>query len=103
MKIKKNIKLKNLKKFGFEEKWFGLYGPGDYIPEYYYRKFYKDNKYYLETNHYFFDVIDGKLRCLTLYKRTNNKKYDKAIPFNRMFRIVRVVLKDLRNLGIIEK
>lgn len=102
MKIRENIKLKDLEKFGFEQKWFGLYGSGDYIPEYYYRKFYKDNKYYLETNHYYFDVVDGKLKNLTLRKRTN-KKYDKVIRFNRMHRIVRLVLKDLKKSGIIEK
>ena len=104
LKIKENIKLTHLKKLGFEEHTFGLYGPGDYIPSHWYIKNYKykNKDFYVRTNErYLFDDNDTLIN-ISLYK-SKNTKTDKKIPFRWWSKISNIVLKDLLEIGILEK
>ena len=103
-KIKDGINLKELEKFGFIKREFGVYGPHDYLPEYWYEKTYycKYKEFYLTTNHRFYFSDKSTLLSFQLYKDRGTKR-DKLIPFNRIHKIVRMVLKDLFQAGLIEK
>lgn len=104
LRIKDNVDLKGLEKFGFEKREFGLYGPGDYIPEYWYVKHYryKNKRFYLKTSSRYFFEDRNTLTSFTLYKITNTR-YDKIVPFNRLYKIVRIIIKDLIQVGLVEK
>ena len=104
IKIKENIKLTQLEKLGFEEHIFGVYGPGDYIPSHWYTKNYKykNKEFYVRTNERFLFDDNDTLINISLYKSTNTRS-DKKIPFRWWSRIWSVVLKDLLEIGILEK
>lgn len=103
-KIKENIDMLSLKKLGFIERTFGFYGSGDYLPEIWYvkRYYYKHKEFYIRTNNCFYFSDKYKLLSLELYK-DNGSKPDKQIPFNRFYKIARIVLKDLIELGLVKK
>lgn len=103
-KIKENICLEELEKLGFIERTFGFYGSGDYLPEIWYvkRYYYKHKEFYIRTNNCFYFSDKYKLLSLKLYKY-NGSKLDKLIPFNRFYKIVRIVLEDLIQAGLVEK
>lgn len=104
LKIKENIKLTDLKKLGFEEHTFGLYGAGDYIPSHWYIKRYehRNKQFYIKTNErYLFDNNDTLIN-ISLYQKTNTR-LDKKIPFRWWSKISNIVLKDLLKIGILEK
>lgn len=107
LKIKDEIELKELEKFGFRERDFGLYGSGDYIPEHWYIKtyYYRNKKFRLETNHNYIYSFSSKdvLKTLTLYKVSKNGYKIKVVPCNRIYKIVRIVTKDLIEAGLVEK
>lgn len=104
LKIKENIRLTDLEKLGFEEHTFGLYGPGDYIPSHWYTKNYKykNKDFYIRTNDRFLFDNNDTLINISLYKETNTKR-DKKIPFRWWSKISNIVLKDLLEIGILEK
>lgn len=104
-KVKNDITFEDLKELGFIEETFGLYGSGDYIPEHWYSKRYehRGKTYYLDTNHrYIFGDTDTVTHFII---KTPHKsyKYYKYIPFNRFYKIVRIILKDLLKMGIVEE
>lgn len=98
IKTKYNLKLKDLENIGFKEEWFGLYGPLDYIPEYYYIKNFNNSKYYIETNHYYIDELSGNLKYFRLFKRKHNFKGYKELKFSKIYKVVRQLLKELDKL-----
>lgn len=104
LKIKDNTDLKELEKFGFIRRNLGIYGPRDLLPEYWYEKryHYKHKEFYITTNHRFYFSDKSTLTSLKLYK-DNGAKKDKLIPFNRIYKIVRIIIKDLIQVGIVEK
>lgn len=104
-KIKTNLKLKELGKYNFKKEIFDL-SPSikNFIHEIFYYKMYqyKDNYYYIETNHTCVDKQDEELKELHLFK-VNFDKPNKELKFFRFHKIVRIVLKDLETSGVIEK
>lgn len=76
----------------------------DLLPEYWYEKryHYKHKEFYITTNHRFYFSDKSTLTSLKLYK-DNGAKKDKLIPFNRIYKIVRIIIKDLIQVGIVEK
>lgn len=103
LKIKDNIKLIDLEKLGFKEHTFGLYGPGDYLPTYWYDKdyYYKGKHYYIQTNPRYFCERADTLTNFFLYKLTKTK--NKSIPLKGHKKIVKIVLDDLLEMGLVEK
>lgn len=104
LRIKEDIDLRELEKYGFKKHWFGIYGSGDYIPEYWYEKryYYKNKEFYVMTNRRYFDDKDTTLTELKLYQDCATR-YDKKISFNRFYKVVRIIIKDLMNIGIVER
>lgn len=105
IKVKKNIKLFELKDLGFKEHTFGLYGSGDYLPTYWFEKnyWYKRKLYYIKTNHCYFCEPQDKLICIWLYKAMGGKKHDKEIPLKGRKKIVKIVIDDLLEMGLVEE
>lgn len=104
-KVKNDITFEDLKELGFIEETFGLYGSGDYIPEHWYSKRYehRDKTYYLDTNHrYMFGDTDTVTHFIIKTPHKSHKYY-KYIPFNRVYKIVRIILKDLLKMGLVEE
>lgn len=105
VKVKENINLKELEKFGFMEHTLGLYGYRDYLPEHWYTKrYYLGRKeFYIETNHRYFCENSDTLTNFRLFKDNDDKRYDKEIKLKGCRRIVKLVIKDLLKMELIEK
>ena len=84
---------------------FTKYHQGYYIPEHWYSKRYehRGKDYYLNTNHrYIFGDTDTVTRFIIKTPHKSHKYY-KYIPFKGCRKIVRIILKDLLKMGLIEK
>ena len=105
VKVKDNIKLKDLAKLGFYERTLGVYGNRDFIPEHWFVKIYniKNKEFYIETNHRYFSDKCDTLNNFHLYKVSKTKYEDKIIPLKGCRKIVRIVIKDLLKMGLVEK
>ena len=104
-RIKTNLKLRDLEKYNFKKEIFDLSASiKNFEPEMFYYKIYqyKDNYYYIETNHTRPSKQDEELKEIHLFK-ANFDKPNKELKFSRFHKIVRIVLKDLAISGIIEK
>ena len=104
VKVKDNLKLTDLEKLGFRERTFGVYGVGDYLPEHWYVKTYYLGKkeFYIETNHRYFCEDSDTLTNFRLFRNKGSILYDKEIKLKGCRRIVRLVLKDLLKMELVE-
>ena len=105
VKVKDNINLRDLEKLGFIEQTLGVYGYRDYLPEHWYEKTYYlgRKKFYISTNHRYFLGDSDTLNYFRLFKDNGYRRYDKEIPLKGCRKIVKLVIKDLLKMGIVEE